>query len=73
MTGARTADQRSPERVAARLEQLRADWTAGQRRLAALEAERSELRETLLRIAGAIQVLEEIFPETARPGATADR
>jgi prefoldin subunit 5 len=58
--------------VARRLEELRRDWTAGQRRLESLDAERQCLRETLLRIAGAIQVLEELSGETGgRAGADA--
>ena len=46
--------------LAKRLEELRQDWTTGQHRLESLDAERQRLRETLLRIAGAIQVLEEL-------------
>ena len=53
--------------LAKRLEELRQDWTTGQRRLESLDAERQRLRETLLRIAGAIQVLEEL----TGPGADA--
>jgi hypothetical protein len=51
--------------VSGRLVDLRAEWTAGQRRLEALELERQQVRETLLRISGAIQVLEEMWPEEA--------
>jgi hypothetical protein len=57
--------------VARRLEELRLDWTAGQRRLESLETERQRLRETLLRIAGAIQVLEELSGES-RAGSGAE-
>lgn len=64
-----SAADRSP--VARRLEELRQDWTTGQRRLESLDAERQRLRETLLRIAGAIQVLEEINGED-RPVAGTD-
>jgi predicted nuclease with TOPRIM domain len=56
--------------VAKRLDELRSDWTAGQRRLESLDDERQRLRETLLRIAGAIQVLEELSGEVSS-GATA--
>ncbi len=44
----------------ARLEELRAELQKGQQRMAMLERERGELRDTLLRISGAIQVLEEL-------------
>ncbi|HLO86294.1 MAG TPA: hypothetical protein VK203_15045 [Nostocaceae cyanobacterium] len=42
-----------------RLQQLRAEFEAGQRVLADLEAKQANVRETLLRISGAIQVLQE--------------
>lgn len=44
----------------ARLTELRAEWSEGQRRMEALDAERAKTRDMLLRIAGAIQVLEEL-------------
>jgi predicted nuclease with TOPRIM domain len=43
----------------ARLQQLKAEFEAGQHLLAELEAKQANLRETLLRISGAIQVLQE--------------
>ena len=46
-------------RLHERLGTLRAEFEAGQRRLAEVEAEQANLRSTLLRISGAIQVLEE--------------
>ncbi len=42
-----------------RLQQLRQEFESGQRMLADYEAKQAELRQTLLRISGAIQVLEE--------------
>jgi hypothetical protein len=42
-----------------RLQELRAEYEAGQKLLAELEARQANTRETLLRISGAIQVLEE--------------
>lgn len=42
-----------------RLQELKAEFEAGQKMLAELEARQASLRETLLRISGAIQVLEE--------------
>lgn len=53
------------ERVAA----LKADFERGKTRLEELEAEADKLRETLLRISGAVQVLTE---ELARSEADAD-
>jgi predicted nuclease with TOPRIM domain len=42
-----------------RLTELKAEFEKGQRRLEDLEAEATRLRQTLLRISGAVQVLEE--------------
>jgi predicted nuclease with TOPRIM domain len=42
-----------------RLQSLKSEFDAGQKMLADLEAKQVNLRETLLRISGAIQVLEE--------------
>jgi len=47
------------ERLERRLVELKAEFEAGQKMLAELEAKQATLRETLLRISGAIQVLEE--------------
>jgi predicted nuclease with TOPRIM domain len=47
------------EQLLQRLQQLRAEFEAGQRVLAELEAKQANVRETLLRISGAIQVLQE--------------
>lgn len=57
------------ETVQARLELLRREFETGQQRLAELETQRAQLTETLLRISGAIQVLEELAGE--RPLETA--
>lgn len=43
-----------------RLEELQREAETGRRQLELLEARRVELRDTLLRIDGAIQVLEEL-------------
>jgi prefoldin subunit 5 len=53
-----------------RLAQLRAEYEAGQKMLAELDAQRQELRETMLRISGAIQVLEELA-QAAEPAEAA--
>lgn len=42
-----------------RLKQLKAEFEAGQKMLAELQAKQTSVREMLLRITGAIQVLEE--------------
>jgi len=43
-----------------RLQSLKAEFEAGQKMLADLEAQQANVRNTLLRISGAIQVLEEL-------------
>ena len=54
-----------------RLYELKSEFDAGQKMLADLEAQQARLRETLLRISGAIQVLEELLaaapPAAAQP------
>jgi predicted nuclease with TOPRIM domain len=47
------------EQLAQRLKELNAEFAAGQKMLVELEAKQANLRETLLRISGAIQVLSE--------------
>lgn len=55
-----------------RLKVLRAEHEAGQKMLAELEARRAALTSTLLRIEGAIQVLQEITGHAgAAPNGTA--
>jgi prefoldin subunit 5 len=56
------------ERLEKRLTELKAEFESGQRQLEALENQAGALRQTLLRISGAIQVLE----ETLAGGETAD-
>ena len=46
-----------------RLETLKAEFSSGQKMLADLEAQQEKIRITLLRISGAIQVLEELLVE----------
>jgi predicted nuclease with TOPRIM domain len=54
------------EQLQQRLQSLKTEYEAGQKMLADLEAKQANLRNTLLRISGAIQVLEEILaPEVA--------
>ena len=47
----------------ARLEALRKEFETGQAELERVERQRTYLRETVLRIGGAIQVLEELLAE----------
>jgi hypothetical protein len=56
------------KQLEARLQSLKSEFTVGQQKLAELEAQETNLRNTLLRISGAIQVLEE---ELARPDPAA--
>lgn len=51
------------EKIEARLAELRQEFDTGQRMLAELDEKREKLRESMLRIAGAIQVLEEMSEE----------
>jgi hypothetical protein len=61
------------DRLAARLETLRQEYQTGQTMRADLEAKQLDLRQTLLRIAGAIQVLESSSPTPRRRPATGTR
>lgn len=47
-----------------RLAELKAEFAKGQQQLQALDEQRAHLRDTLLRISGAIQVLEELLADT---------
>jgi predicted nuclease with TOPRIM domain len=49
------------QQIQSRLEVLRTEFETGQTKLQQLEIQQSHLRETLLRISGAIQVLEEML------------
>ena len=48
-----------------RLHQLRSEFEKGRQRMHALDRERQELRDTMLRISGAIRVLEELVEQEA--------
>ena len=52
-----------------RLQQLKRELQKGEQEMARLDQHRQQLRETMLRIAGAIQVLEEL----AAPNAAAEQ
>jgi hypothetical protein len=49
------------EQIETRLAELRTELDGGRRLLSDLEAQELQTRETLLRISGAIQVLEELL------------
>lgn len=54
-------------KMRARLKELKEEYLKGQERLMALEQETTNLSNTMLRISGAIQVLEELI-ENGAPG-----
>jgi hypothetical protein len=58
------------EQVQARLQALKAEWATGQTKLRELELQQLRLREVLLRVRGAIQVLEEVLGQ-GQPGGPA--
>jgi hypothetical protein len=49
------------EQLEQRLQQLRAEYETGQKMLVEIEQKKVNLEQTLLRISGAIQVLEEML------------
>jgi len=49
------------EQLEQRLSELKAEYETGQKMLAELEAKQTNLQQTLLRISGAVQVLEEML------------
>jgi prefoldin subunit 5 len=51
-----------------RLAELKAEFEKGQQHLQLLDQQRAELRDTLLRISGAIQVLEELLKQDSQNG-----
>ena len=51
------------EELQVRLDDLKKEFEIGQKRLRELEVEQSAVRETMLRISGAIQVLQEIIDD----------
>jgi hypothetical protein len=49
-----------------RLAELKAEFEKGQQHLQMLDQQRAEVRDTLLRISGAIQVLEELLKQDSQ-------
>jgi peptidoglycan hydrolase CwlO-like protein len=60
------------EQLERRLAQLQAERQAGEKLMAELAAKQAELQGTLLRISGAIQVLQEILAQEGTPPAATD-
>ena len=56
-------------RLEQRLKELKAEFESGQKVLLELEKQQASVRETLLRISGAIQVLEEELASSEQPTA----
>lgn len=50
-----------------RLQELKSEFESGQKMLSDLEAQQANLKTTLLRISGAIQVLEELLSQNSEP------
>ena len=59
--------------IQARLEELQGEFRAGEAKLRELELETARLRETLLRISGAMQVLQELLDAPADERPETDR
>lgn len=57
------------EQLEQRLTELKSEFEAGQKMLADLEAKKAELQATLLRISGAIQVIEEMLTQDNAPAS----
>jgi predicted nuclease with TOPRIM domain len=49
------------DQLVQRLQELKAEYESGQKMLADLQAKQANLEKTMLRISGAIQVLEELI------------
>jgi predicted nuclease with TOPRIM domain len=60
------------EQLEQRLKQLKAEFEAGQKMLSDLEAKQANVRETMLRISGAIQVLEEELARSSGPASASE-
>ena len=62
----------SPEQLRARLAELQRELELGERRLQQLELEKVQVRDTLLRISGAMQLLQELLGESPAAGSGGD-
>lgn len=61
------------DQLVQRLTVLKAEFEAGQKMIAELDSKRAELRNTLMRISGAVQVLEEELAKAEAPPFAADK
>lgn len=61
------------EQVEQRVSELKAELQKGRQMLAELEAREADLRQTVLRISGALQVLEELLAGSATPAPNGTR
>jgi len=61
------------DQVQVRIEALRKELELGQQRMQDLERQLTQVRDTMLRISGALQVLEEIQAQAATADTTADK
>jgi hypothetical protein len=60
------------EQLEHRLSKLKSEYEAGQKMLTELDAKRANLHETMLRISGAIQVIEEELAKADQAVAVQD-
>ena len=60
------------EKLEKRLKELKAEFESGQKTLANLQSQEISLKETLLRISGAIQVLEEELAKAESDSSESD-
>jgi len=60
------------EKIQQRIETLRKELEVGQQQMQVLEQKMAQLRDTMLRISGAIQVLEELQSQTTPSGTATD-
>ena len=58
------------DRLEQRLQQLKSEYETGQKMLAELVEKETQLRNTMLRINGAVQVLEELLTAEAQAATT---
>lgn len=58
------------EQMEKRLNELKNELAAGENLLTELHAKQASVQQTMLRISGAIQVLQEMLGKPAEPGST---
>jgi predicted nuclease with TOPRIM domain len=61
------------EELQRKLDELKKEFEVGQNRLRELETEQAYVRETMLRISGAIQVLQELIDGPKKEAQDSDR